>query len=197
MPLGALSLRFPLEGNSVSPWQLRPRLPFGQENFNYFPNCGFHGANLPSFPVLSPHLLEFLPHFPGPVAVLPLFLRLVMIVALVSITATLEALLCHINSAPYCLHHQNPLEGLLKHRVLGPLPGAPESVGPGQGPSIWLSFLFFFFCMFLNLFYLFLAALSLHGYAWAFSSCRERGLLLVEVHRLLIAVASLVAEHGL
>ena len=31
----------------------------------------------------------------------------------------------------------------------------------------------------------------------AFSSCGERGLLLVAVHRLLIAVASLVARHGL
>ena len=30
-----------------------------------------------------------------------------------------------------------------------------------------------------------------------FSSCGERGLLFVVVHRLLIAVASLVAEHGL
>ena len=33
--------------------------------------------------------------------------------------------------------------------------------------------------------------------AWAFSSCGERGLLFVAVRRLLIAVASLVAEHGL
>ena len=33
--------------------------------------------------------------------------------------------------------------------------------------------------------------------AWAFSSCRERGLLFVVVRGLLIAVASLVMEHGL
>ena len=32
---------------------------------------------------------------------------------------------------------------------------------------------------------------------WAFSSCGERGLLFVAVHELLIAVASLVVEHGL
>ena len=32
---------------------------------------------------------------------------------------------------------------------------------------------------------------------WAFSSCRERGLLFVAVRGLLIVVASLVAEHGL
>ena len=46
--------------------------------------------------------------------------------------------------------------------------------------------------IFLNLF---LAALGLR--CWAFSSCGERGLLFIGVHGLLIAVASLVAEHGL
>ena len=43
----------------------------------------------------------------------------------------------------------------------------------------------------------FLAALGLHCCAQAFSSCGERGLLFVAVGRLLTAVASLVAEHGL
>ena len=33
--------------------------------------------------------------------------------------------------------------------------------------------------------------------AWAFSSCREWRLLLVVLHRLLIVVASFVAEHRL
>ena len=33
--------------------------------------------------------------------------------------------------------------------------------------------------------------------AWAFSSCGEQGLLFVAVRGLLIAVASLVVEHGL
>ena len=55
-------------------------------------------------------------------------------------------------------------------------------------------FCMFFFCKFI---YLFLAALGLSCYAWAFSSCCERGLLFVVVRGLLIAVASLVAEHGL
>ena len=32
---------------------------------------------------------------------------------------------------------------------------------------------------------------------WAFSSCGEQGLLFIVVRGLLIAVASLVAEHGL
>ena len=43
----------------------------------------------------------------------------------------------------------------------------------------------------------FLAVLGLHCCAWAFSSCGERGLLLVAVHRLLIVVATLFAEHRL
>ena len=45
--------------------------------------------------------------------------------------------------------------------------------------------------------YLFLAALGLRCCAWAFSGCGERGLLFVAVGGLLIAVASLVVEHGL
>ena len=45
--------------------------------------------------------------------------------------------------------------------------------------------------------YLFLAMLGLRCYARAFSSCGEQGLLFLAVHRLLIAVAFLVAEHGL
>ena len=53
-----------------------------------------------------------------------------------------------------------------------------------------------FHSFFLN-FYLFLAALGLCCCTQAFSSCGERGLLFVAVRGLLIAVASLVAEHGL
>ena len=55
------------------------------------------------------------------------------------------------------------------------------------------SFKFLFF----SFLYLFLAALGLHCCARAFSSCGEWGLLFVAVRGLLIAVASLVAEHGL
>ena len=44
---------------------------------------------------------------------------------------------------------------------------------------------------------LFLVVLGLRCCVWAFSSCGERGLLFTGVRRLLIAVASLVAEHGL
>ena len=64
-----------------------------------------------------------------------------------------------------------------------------------------------FFCVFLCFFvvflkiylltYLFLAALGLHCRTRAFSTGGERGLLFVVVRGLLIAVASLVAEHGL
>ena len=45
--------------------------------------------------------------------------------------------------------------------------------------------------------FLFLAVLVLCHCMWALSSCGERGPLLVVVHGPLIAVASLVAEHGL
>ena len=44
---------------------------------------------------------------------------------------------------------------------------------------------------------LFLAALGLRCCAWAFSSCSDQELLFIAVHRLLIAVGSLVVEHGL
>ena len=47
------------------------------------------------------------------------------------------------------------------------------------------------------LFYLFLAVLGLCCCTRAFSSCGERELLFIVVHRLLIAVASFVVEHGL
>ena len=50
--------------------------------------------------------------------------------------------------------------------------------------------------IFFNKFILFLAVLGLRCCTWAFSSFRERGLLFVVVHGLLIVVASLVAEHG-
>ena len=49
----------------------------------------------------------------------------------------------------------------------------------------------------LFIFILFLAALGLCCCAQAFSSCGERELLFVVVRGLLIAVASVVAEHGL
>ena len=53
--------------------------------------------------------------------------------------------------------------------------------------------------LFFNIYfiYLFLVALGIRCCAWAFSSCSEQGLLFVAVHRLLIAVASLAAEHRL
>ena len=50
---------------------------------------------------------------------------------------------------------------------------------------------------FLIFIYLFLAALGLGCCVRGFSSCGERWLLFVAVRRLLIAVASLVAELGL
>ena len=61
------------------------------------------------------------------------------------------------------------------------------------------AFSFFIYIIYVNplIYFLFLAALGLRCCAQAFSSCCERGLLFVVVRRLLIAVASLVEEHGL
>ena len=56
---------------------------------------------------------------------------------------------------------------------------------------------FTIFSKFIYFIYLFLAALGLHCYVRAFSSCGEQGLLFVAVHGLLIAAASLVVEHRL
>ena len=42
-----------------------------------------------------------------------------------------------------------------------------------------------------------MASLGLCCCTWAFSSCGEQGLFFIVVHRLLIAVASLVVEHRL
>ena len=62
----------------------------------------------------------------------------------------------------------------------------------------WSNFRLAALFIFLNLFYLFIfGCVGLRCCVPAFSSCGERGLLLVVVRGLLVAVASLVAEHGL
>ena len=55
----------------------------------------------------------------------------------------------------------------------------------------------YIFKNFIYFIYLFLAALGLRCCVQASSSCGEQGLLFVAVRKLLIAVASLVAEHRL
>ena len=65
-----------------------------------------------------------------------------------------------------------------------PRPGL-EPVSPALAGGFYLSI------------YLFMAVLGLCCCAWAFSSCGERGLLFDAVRGLLIAMASLVAEHRL
>ena len=55
----------------------------------------------------------------------------------------------------------------------------------------------FFFYKIIIIIIIILAELGLCCYMSAFSSCGELGLLFVAVRGLLIAVASLVAEHGL
>ena len=57
--------------------------------------------------------------------------------------------------------------------------------------------LLFFYKSIYFYFYLFFVALGLCCCARAFSSCGELGLLLLAVRGLLIAAASLFAEHGL
>ena len=59
------------------------------------------------------------------------------------------------------------------------------------------AYLFIYFKKFIYLIYLFLAVLGLRCCTRTFSSCGERGLLFLAEHGLLIAVASLVAEHWL
>ena len=60
-----------------------------------------------------------------------------------------------------------------------------------------LSFFFFLKFFIEEFLFLILFGLGLRCCEWAFSSCGERGLLFIPVHRLLIAVASPVVEHGL
>ena len=70
----------------------------------------------------------------------------------------------------------------------------PFSLNPYLYGLFILSFLVFLIHLFI---YLFLAMLGLRCCARAFSSCNERGLLFVAVHKLLTVVASLVVEHRL
>ena len=51
--------------------------------------------------------------------------------------------------------------------------------------------------LFMDFYFIFWSSLGLCCCMWAFSGCSEWGLLFIAVRRLLIAVASLVAEHGL
>ena len=67
---------------------------------------------------------------------------------------------------------------------------------PGPGRSHMLQSYLFIHSFIHSFTHSFMAALGLCCCVWAFSSCDERGLLCA-VRRLLIAVASLVAEHGL
>ena len=69
--------------------------------------------------------------------------------------------------------------------------------GCGRSGSINNNYYLFIFLNKFIFIYLFLATLGLRCCVRAFSNCSERGLLFILVSGLLIAVASLVAEHGL
>ena len=73
----------------------------------------------------------------------------------------------------------------------------PPTSASGNHKSDLFFFSFFFKIIIYLFIYLFLAVLGLCCCARAFSSCSEQGLRFVAVRGLLIAVASLVAEHGL
>ena len=92
-----------------------------------------------------------------------------------------------------------PFQTALESVLPGPMPIALTKsrllLTFSQLPCLLCKISFFFKLIYLI--YLFLAALGLHCCARAFSSCSEQGLLFVAVQGLLIAVASLVAEHGL
>ena len=78
------------------------------------------------------------------------------------------------------------------------MPPAVEARSPNHQTAREFPYLFIVFLnKFIYFIYLFLAVLGLCCCAWAFSSCGERGLLFIVVCGLLIAVAFLVAEHGL
>ena len=79
------------------------------------------------------------------------------------------------------------------HSTQGSLPAVSNPGWLQRSSSIFKFFVFFNFLKFI----LFLAALGLCCWAQAFSSCGEQGLLFIAVLGLLIAVASLVAKHGL
>ena len=90
-----------------------------------------------------------------------------------------------------------------KPQLTSPLPPSQDSLLakwdwliPGAWPLCPMSKIGFFL-IYLYFIHLFLAVLGLCCCARAFSSCGEQGLLFVAVRGLLIAVASLVAEHGL
>ena len=83
-----------------------------------------------------------------------------------------------------------------KQLFRGPYSTVPTVVTASPLLSCCL-FIFFFFYKFIHFINLFLAALGFRCCTRAFSSCGEWGLLFFAVSGLLIAVASLVAEHGL
>ena len=76
---------------------------------------------------------------------------------------------------------------------VGPTPTPARLASPSQELLLIILYIY----IYINLFVLFLAVLGLCCCTQAFSSCGERGLLFVVARGLLIAVASLVAEHSL
>ena len=93
----------------------------------------------------------------------------------------------------FLLHH-TACRILVSRPGIEPVPLAVKVWSPNPWTSREFSVYFVLFCLFVCLY---LAVLDLHCCMQAFSSCREWGLLFIAVHGLLVAVSSLVAEHGL
>ena len=72
-----------------------------------------------------------------------------------------------------------------------------SSISRESDSSLFLFIFFIFYFLKIYFIYLFLAVLGLCCCAWAFSSCGGRGPLFIAVCGPPIAMASLVAEHGL
>ena len=99
----------------------------------------------------------------------------------------------------FTLTHHISLPSLMVQSS-APCPSLQYSLQGSFSPLVFFFFVLFWFGFFVFIYlfiYLFLAALGPRCRTWVFSSCGERGLLFVVVCGLLIAVVSLVAEHGL
>ena len=106
-------------------------------------------------------------------------------------------------------HHDSPIKWapLFSYSLVVSVYGSRDRIlAPSLASCVTLTMLFnfsvtqrviSFFFFFLSFIIYLLVELGLCCCARAFSSCSERGLLFIAVRRLLIAVASLVAEYGL